>query len=105
MIATESSVSDPKFIMSNTKSILILGRRDPTEAMRVAAGLTIYDHQTTLVFMKPVAVTEENVEMAELLEFSDVESFTILATDNSIPHIDAITLATALIEADEVINI
>ena len=62
-----------------TKSILILGRRNPGEAMRVAAGLTIFDHQPSLVFMIPVPDTPENAEMVELLEFSDIESKTTLA--------------------------
>ena len=42
------------------KKILVLGRRDHTEAMRVAAGLTIFGHEVRLVFMtEPVADSEE----------------------------------------------
>ena len=57
----------------NEKSILVLGRRDHTEAMRVAAGLTIFGHAVRLVFMtEPVAESDENAAQAELLELSDI---------------------------------
>ncbi len=90
--------------MENTKSILILGRRDPTEAMRVAAGLTIFNHTLNVVFLVPVPDTPENADMAELLEFSDIESKTTVP-DQSLPHIGADALAAAMVAADGVINI
>lgn len=90
--------------MEKTKSILILGRRDPTEAMRVAAGLTIFNHTLNLVFLVPVPDSPENAEMAELLEFSDIESKTTVP-DQSLPHIGADALAAAVLAADGVINI
>lgn len=90
--------------MVHTKSILMLGRRDPTEAMRVAAGLTIFSHTLSIVFMAPVADTPENNEMAELLEFSDIESKTTLP-DQALPCIDADDLAAAILAADMVINL
>jgi len=89
--------------MGQTKSILVLGRRDPTEAMRVAAGLTIFDHTPSVVFLVPVPDTPENAEMAELLEFSDIESTTTVP-DQSLPYIGAEALAAAILAADEVIN-
>jgi len=90
--------------MKQTKSILVLGRRDPTEAMRVAAGLTIFNHTLNVVFLVPVPDTPENAEMAELLEFSDIESKTTVP-DQSLPHIGADALAAAIVAADDVINI
>jgi hypothetical protein len=90
--------------MIQTKSILMLARRDPTEAMRVAAGLTIFSHTPSMMFMVPVADTPENTEMAELLEFSDVESKTTVP-DQTLPHIGAEDLAAAILAADVVINI
>ncbi len=90
--------------MVQTKSILMLGRRDPTEAMRVAAGLTIFNHTLNVVFLVPVADTPENAEMAELLEFSDIETKTTLP-NQALPHIGADALAAAILAADEVINI
>ncbi len=90
--------------MNQTKSILVLGRRDPTEAMRVAAGLTIFNHTLNLVFLVAVPSTPENAEMLELLEFSDVESKTTVA-DQAVPQIGASELAAAIVAADEVINL
>jgi len=90
--------------MVQKKSILMLGRRDPTEAMRVAAGLTIFGHTPSVVFLVPVPVTPENAEMAELLEFSDIESKTTVP-GQSLPHIGASALAAAVLAADEIINI
>lgn len=87
-----------------TKSILILGRSDPNEAMRVAAGLTIFGHQPLVIFLLPVPDTAENAEMFELLEFSDIESKTTLV-DSNYPHISSGELALAILTADEVINI
>ena len=49
------------------KKILVLGRRDHTEAMRVAAGLTVAGHEIRLVFMtKPVEETAEAKEEEEV---------------------------------------
>ena len=90
--------------MENTKSILMLGRRDPTETMRVAAGLTIFGHTPNVVFLVPVPDTPENAEMAELLEFSDIEAKTTVP-DQSLPHIGSEDLASAVISADAIINI
>lgn len=90
--------------MVRTKSILILGRGDPNEAMRVAAGLTIFGHQPSVIFLLPVPETQENEEMMELLEFSDVESKTTVA-DDAFPHVGPDALASAILMADEVINI
>jgi len=82
----------------------MLARRDPTEAMRVAAGLTIFSHTPSLVFMVPLADTPENAEMAELLEFSDIESKTTVP-DQTLPYIGSDALAAAILAADVVINI
>ena len=90
--------------MVQTKSILMLGRRDPTETMRVAAGLTIFSHTPSIVFLVPVPDTPENAEMAELLEFSDIESRTTVP-DQLLPYVGADALAAAILAADEVINI
>ncbi len=93
--------------MVQTKSILILGRRNPTEAMRVAAGLTIFNHTLNVVFLvpiPPVPDSPETAEMMELLEFSDIESKTTVP-DQSLPHIGADALAAAVLAADEIINI
>ena len=91
--------------MTEKRDVLVLGRRDHAEAMRVAAGLTIFGHRVRLVFMThPVAETEENAEQAELLELADIvpqASF----PDPDLEHLDAVALAAAVSEADSVINL
>lgn len=89
----------------NHKSILLLARRDHTEAMRVAAGLTIFGHNVRLVFMTgPVAETEANAEQAEMLDLAGIEPETTL-TGQDIKHIEPHTLGLAMVEADMVVNL
>jgi hypothetical protein len=87
------------------KQMLVLGRRDHTEAMRVAAGLTIFGHQVRLVFMNgPVAETPENLEQAETLELCEIEPETTVSGQD-LNCLDSRALALALIEADAVISL
>jgi hypothetical protein len=66
--------------VSTEKKLLVLARRDHAEAMRVAAGLTIFGHAVSLVFMdRPVAETAENAANAELLELTGIEPQTTVA--------------------------
>ncbi len=89
------------------KSILVLARRDPTEAMRVAAGLTIFGHAVDLVFMgAPVAESEENAAMAELLELSGIAPrTTVAAMADELAFLDATALAAAIAGADAVVSL
>ncbi|PLX37631.1 MAG: hypothetical protein C0606_04925 [Hyphomicrobiales bacterium] len=89
------------------KSILVLARRDHTEAMRVAAGLTIFGHTVRLVFMTDVvAETEANAEQAELLELSDiVPETTVAAMGDQLALLSANELGAALTAADHVVSI
>lgn len=91
----------------DTKNILVLGRRDHTEAMRVAAGLTIFGHEVRLVFMtEPVAETEANAEQVELLELSDIEPQTTVAEmAEDLTYLDAQALGEAIATADRVVNL
>lgn len=93
--------------MSDEKKILVLARRDHAEAMRVAAGLTIFGHQLSLVFMSTaVAETADNVANAELLEMTGIEpQTTVAAMASDLPLLDAATLATALARADIVLSL
>lgn len=93
--------------MADERNILVLGRRDHTEAMRVAAGLTIFGHAVRLVFMtEPVAETAENAEQAELLELSDiVPETTVAAMADQLSLLDAAGLARAVADADHVITL
>lgn len=94
--------------MSNTeKSILVLSRRDPLEAMRVAAGLTIFGHNVRLVFMGE-ALTEDDMqsENAELLELAGIEPETTNADmADVLDHLEPAALASAISQSDGVINI
>jgi hypothetical protein len=79
------------------KRLLVLARRDHAEAMRVAAGLTIFGHAVSLVFMdRPVAETAENAANAELLELTGIEPrTTVAAMADDLPLLDASGLAAA----------
>jgi len=93
--------------MAENKNITVLARRDHTEAMRVAAGLTIMDHKVRLIFMTAaVAETPENAEQAELLDLCDiVAETTVVAMAGELSHLDAAALAAAIAEAGCVINL
>jgi len=91
--------------LNQVRNLLVLGRRNHTEAMRVAAGLTIFGHTVRLVFMTgPVEETEENAAQAELLELSDIEPETTVP-DTELNTLSPGELAGAMVEADAVINI
>lgn len=93
--------------MTPPKKILVLARRDHLEAMRVAAGLTIFGHQLRLVFMsRPVSEAVAASEQAELLELSGIEPETTLqAMKGLLPVLGPQELAQAMIAADEVVNV
>ena len=84
-----------------------MSRRDHAEAMRVAAGLTIFGHAVSLVFMdRPVEDTAENAANAELLELSGIEPrTTVAAMADDLPLLDADGLAAALAAADAVLSL
>ena len=91
--------------MSDLKSILVLGRRDHTEAMRVAAGLTIFGHVVDLVFMThAVAETDENAAQAELLELAEIVPRSTFAGED-LEYVDQSALAQAIASADLVVSL
>ncbi len=91
----------------SAKSILVLGRRDHTEAMRVAAGLTIVGNDVRLILMTgPVAETEANAEQAELLELSDITpETTVVEMADDLAFLDATALGQAIIDSDRVVSL
>ncbi len=93
--------------MSDQKRILVLARRDHLEAMRVAAGLTIFGHQVHLVFMaQPVTEEIGTSEQAELLEISGIEPETTVSEMAGIlPLLDSGELAAAILDAHQVVNL
>ena len=91
--------------MTRKRKLLVLGRRNHTEAMRVAAGLTIFGHQVRLVFMtSPVAETAENAEQAEMLDLADIVPQTTVA-GTELDYLDPAGLAMAMLESHGVINL
>ena len=91
--------------MGAPKALLVLGRLDHTEAMRVAAGLTIFGHAVRLILMGgPVADTPENAVQAESLDLADVRPETTVP-DQGLPYLDPAALAAALSAADAVISL
>lgn len=89
------------------KQILVLARAEHGEAMRVAAGLTIAGHTVHLVFMTgPVAETEENAALVELLELAEIEpQTTVQAMAGELPLLDGAALGQAIGGADRVISL
>ncbi|NNE21907.1 MAG: hypothetical protein HKN11_04795 [Rhizobiales bacterium] len=94
--------------MSNTeKNIMVLSRRDPLEAMRIAAGLTIFGHSVRLVFMGG-ALSEQEMqsEHAELLDLAGIEPETTNGQmAELLDHLKPAALAAAINESDGVISI
>ncbi|HUW98287.1 MAG TPA: hypothetical protein VMV40_05510 [Acidiferrobacter sp.] len=91
--------------MTETKKLLVLARQDHTEAMRVAAGLTIFGHVVRLVFMTgPVAETPENALQAESLELADIQPETTIK-DQGLPYLNSVALGQAISEAAAVISL
>ena len=89
------------------KKLLVLARRDHSEAMRVAAGLTVCGHLVSLVFMdRPVEDTAENADLVELLELTGIEpKTTVAAMADDLPMLDADGLALACADADGVLSL
>ena len=87
------------------KKIVVLGRRDHAEAMRVAAGLTIFGHDVQLVLMdRAVEDTPENRKQAELLELAEIEPQTTVA-GSELPHLSAGALAELMTACEVILSI
>ncbi len=92
---------------SSVKRILVLSRNDPAEAMRVAAGLTIFGHQIDFVFMHRVLTEEQaGCEQAELLELCEITpQTTVVAMQEHFTLLDDDALATLITRSDSVISL
>ncbi len=93
--------------MEHQRRILVLARRDHREAMRVAAGLTIFGHDVRLVFMsRPVTEEVGTSEQAELLELAGIEPETTVEEMREVlPLLGSQQLASAIQEAEQVVNL
>jgi hypothetical protein len=91
--------------LKQQKQVLVLARRDHTEAMRVASGLTIFGHGVRLVFMhQAVADSEENAAQLETLELCEIAPETTI-DGQGLPVLSSGELSLALTEADCVLNL
>ncbi|MGI9304472.1 MAG: hypothetical protein ACR2RB_17465 [Gammaproteobacteria bacterium] len=91
--------------MNDSKSVLVLARRDFLEAMRVAAGITVFGHHVALVFAQGVLeVNSEMEEFAELLELADIEPRS-LYDDPEVPGISERDFTRLVEQSDFVINV
>ncbi|MFT5608567.1 MAG: hypothetical protein ACI9PZ_002381 [Parvicella sp.] len=98
----DAMMSDSK---SQVKRIIVLASQDHAEAMRVAAGLTIFGHHVELVFVdRVVEETPESIEHAELLAQCGVEPVSMVE-DRNIDQIDRSQLVKRLQRCQHVINI
>jgi hypothetical protein len=87
------------------KKILVLARQDHTEAMRVAAGLTIFGHSVNLIFThSPVEESPENIVQAELLELAGIDPYS-LVNDHNINKMDDASFVQMILHSDHVINL
>ena len=90
---------------TTTKSILVVARRDPLEAMRVAAGITIFGHAVELVFAHgPLEVGPEVEPLAELIDMADISPRS-LHEDPQVPGISDDRFHRLVEGADAVINV
>ncbi|MBX2886598.1 MAG: hypothetical protein KTR32_42005 [Granulosicoccus sp.] len=89
------------------RNILVLARRDSNEAMRVAAGLTIFGHSVTLAMLcASFDQTRFQHEFEELLDLADIEPVTTASANiGNFPVISEVTLADEVINAEAVINL
>ena len=86
---------------------MVLARNEPTEAMRVAAGLTIFGHDIELVFLqRELTEDEANSEQAELLELCEiVPQTTVAGMQEYFNLLDTDALASLINRTDMVINL
>lgn len=89
------------------RRIVVLARRDPSEAMRSAAGLTIFGHEVALIFVAgPVADTPENARLVQLLDETGIAPLTTVPEmADELPLLDSAALGRALVQAEAVINL
>ena len=90
---------------SGLKQVLVLANNDYAEAMRVAAGLTIFGHSVAIVFVDHIVEeTPENISQAELLELCEIEPLS-LVDDPNITRIDDSGFCQLIEQSHHIINI
>ncbi|ALE53088.1 MULTISPECIES: hypothetical protein [Candidatus Thioglobus] len=92
--------------ISNTKKdILVFAISDHAEAMRVAAGLTIFGHRVSCIFVdRHIEENAETIENAELLELCEIEPLSIL-DDANMQQIDQVQFRAELDKSNHILTI
>ncbi len=85
--------------MQRKKNILIIAKRNQTEALRVAAGLTLLDDRVKVDALKKLADTPQVAEHMEVLEFADIPLDDL---SQDFPDGTALRLARHIMNADVV---
>ena len=86
--------------MVTAKKILVVASDDAEEAMRVAAGLTIFRHQVRFLFHDSYEITPRVEDHAELLVLADVEEICTLVPFAECDEVSADQAARLLTESD-----
>ena len=86
--------------MADIKKNLVVARDDAEEAMRVAAGLTIFGHEVRFLFADKFEVTPRFEEYAELLELADVDEIVTLVPFEECDEVSADQAAMLWAQAD-----
>ena len=90
---------------ASARAVLVVARRDPLEAMRVAAGITVFGHRTELVFAHgPLEVVPAMQELVELLDLAEISPRT-LHDDDEVPGISDDEFHELVASVDFVINV
>jgi len=86
------------------KRILVLARRDASEAMRVAAGLTIRNNAVDFVFMiEPTRTSTGKIENFDMLQLAEILPRSLI---KSIPDtVPCDNLADLIQQADRVVSL
>ena len=89
------------------RDVLILARRDPQEAMRVAAGMTVRGHKVSFVFLSlPKRLENGAVDKIAMLELTGIKPQTTLKElDDVAKVITGSELASTLSGAERVISL
>lgn len=87
------------------KTVVVLARYDVVEAMRVAAGISIFDHKVNVILTHgQLQINDDVIENAELLEMSEVDVYS-LSDDPEVPRIEFDKFGSLVKEAHFVLTI
>ncbi|MEL0137582.1 MAG: hypothetical protein VW806_08940 [Halieaceae bacterium] len=86
--------------MSEPKHILVVATADPLEAMRVAAGLTIFGHQVSFLFSQSIEIDEEVEKGVELMALAEIDQIFAMEEFEDCPVVQGSDIAQLWKRAD-----